>query len=118
MKIHALMEKALLEAPHEDESSEGAEFFLWLERCFGNYQELDCELMMRLDDSWWNKQNVWGNRRRSSNVSLLRAKSRFGDYKPRWLDMLYMYHNNLVHGVTSREVDLTCLTNQQVTELA
>ncbi|PWA47063.1 hypothetical protein CTI12_AA401790 [Artemisia annua] len=93
------MERALLITQHENQVGEGANFCTWLERCFGNYDKLNCELMMRLEDYWWNIRDeeaspneTWNNYElqdnepRTSNVSLLRAKCGFGNRKPRWLE--------------------------------
>ena len=54
LKTSALIERAFLIEQHENRDGEGAEFCDWLERCFGDYHKLDCELMMKLEDYWWN----------------------------------------------------------------
>ncbi|GJX82493.1 hypothetical protein Tco_0331974 [Tanacetum coccineum] len=56
LKNEALIEKAILEGSRGHENREGENFCSWLKECFGNYHELDYELMRKLEEYWWGKK--------------------------------------------------------------
>ncbi|GJY01145.1 hypothetical protein Tco_0359297 [Tanacetum coccineum] len=67
-KEEALKEKAILEGLWGHENKKGKNFCSWLKESFGNYHELDYELMLKLEEYWWGKkekeessEDAWSN---------------------------------------------------------
>ncbi|GJX12283.1 hypothetical protein Tco_0204041 [Tanacetum coccineum] len=56
LKDEALQEKAILDGSWGHKNREGKNFCSWLKECFGNYHELDFELMRKLKEYWWGKK--------------------------------------------------------------
>ncbi|PWA76661.1 zf-BED domain-containing protein [Artemisia annua] len=117
LKIKALMEKALLMTQHKNQDGEGAEFCHWLERRFGNYHKLDCELMMRLENYWWSVRDkeaspneTWNNNEIQDNGP--RTNKLIDKKDNEWKDDLFneldingtFYVDELKHELQFREV--------------
>nr|GEV08815.1 hypothetical protein [Tanacetum cinerariifolium] len=56
LKGEALKEKATLEGLWGHENKKGKKFCSWLKESFGNYDELDYELILKLKEYWWGKK--------------------------------------------------------------
>ncbi|GKC69723.1 hypothetical protein Tco_1115606 [Tanacetum coccineum] len=56
LKDENFKEKAILEGSWGHENREGKNFSSWLKECFGNYHELDYELMRKLEEYWRGKK--------------------------------------------------------------
>ncbi|GJR07996.1 hypothetical protein Tco_0790648 [Tanacetum coccineum] len=56
LKDEALKEKATLKGSWGHDNRKGKKFFSWLKESFGNYDELDYELMLKLKEYWWGKK--------------------------------------------------------------
>ncbi|GKA62539.1 hypothetical protein Tco_0762058 [Tanacetum coccineum] len=56
LKEETLKEKAILEGSWGHENRKGKNFCSWLKESFGNYHDLDCELMLKLKEYWWGKK--------------------------------------------------------------
>ncbi|GKC44487.1 hypothetical protein Tco_1062209 [Tanacetum coccineum] len=50
------LKKAILEGSWGHENREGKNFCSWLKECFGNYHELDYELMKKLEEYWMKRR--------------------------------------------------------------
>ncbi|GJR56536.1 hypothetical protein Tco_1407057 [Tanacetum coccineum] len=68
LKEESLKEKAILEGSWGSKNREGKNFYSWLKESFGNYHELDYELMMKSKEYWWGKKyeeesskDAWSN---------------------------------------------------------
>ncbi|GJR70951.1 hypothetical protein Tco_0017016 [Tanacetum coccineum] len=53
LKEEALKQKAIYEKSWGDASQSVIIFCAWLKTCFGNFHELDYELLVKLQDYWW-----------------------------------------------------------------
>ncbi|GJS36629.1 hypothetical protein Tco_0535011 [Tanacetum coccineum] len=53
LKEEALKQKAIYEKSWGNASQSVMNFFAWLKRSFGNFHELDYELLVKLQDYWW-----------------------------------------------------------------
>ncbi|GJZ73599.1 hypothetical protein Tco_0637745 [Tanacetum coccineum] len=53
LKEEALKQKAIYEKSWGDASQSVTNFCAWLKTCFGNFHELDYELLVKLQDYWW-----------------------------------------------------------------
>ncbi|GJY69653.1 hypothetical protein Tco_0472635 [Tanacetum coccineum] len=56
LKEETLKEKAILEGSWGHENRKGKNFCSWLKESFGNYHELDYELILKLEEYWWGKK--------------------------------------------------------------
>ncbi|GKF68940.1 hypothetical protein Tco_0198619, partial [Tanacetum coccineum] len=53
LKEEALKQKAIYERSWGDATQGVMNFCAWLKRCFGNFHELDYELLVKLEEYWW-----------------------------------------------------------------
>ncbi|GJS52696.1 hypothetical protein Tco_0626058 [Tanacetum coccineum] len=53
LKEEALKQKAMNERSWGDATQKVINFCAWLKRCFGNFHELDYELLVKLEEYWW-----------------------------------------------------------------
>ncbi|GKC83417.1 hypothetical protein Tco_1139134 [Tanacetum coccineum] len=53
LKDEALKQKAMYERSWGNATQGVMNFCAWLKRCFGNFQELDNELLVKLEEYWW-----------------------------------------------------------------
>nr|GEX24970.1 zf-BED domain-containing protein [Tanacetum cinerariifolium] len=90
LKNEALKEKAILEGSWGHENRHGMNFFSWLKECFSNYQELDYELMKKLEEYWWGKkeeeelsEDAWSNYSpNNDNDTIYVDQERFDNHEP------------------------------------
>ncbi|GJU45596.1 hypothetical protein Tco_1202862 [Tanacetum coccineum] len=68
LKEENLKEKAILEGSWGHKNRKGKNLYSWLKESFGNYHELDYELMLKLEEYWWGKkeeeessEDAWSN---------------------------------------------------------
>ncbi|GJR46933.1 hypothetical protein Tco_1315036 [Tanacetum coccineum] len=53
LKDEALKQKAIYERSWGDATQGVKKNCAWLKRCFGNFHELDYELLVKLEEYWW-----------------------------------------------------------------
>ncbi|GJW46144.1 hypothetical protein Tco_0077790 [Tanacetum coccineum] len=53
LKKEALKQKTIYERSWGDATHGVMNFCAWLKRCFGNFHELDYELLVKLEECWW-----------------------------------------------------------------
>ncbi|GKB26471.1 hypothetical protein Tco_0865872 [Tanacetum coccineum] len=53
LKEEALKQKAIYEKSWGDATQSVINFCAWLKRSFGNFHELDYELLVKLEECWW-----------------------------------------------------------------
>ncbi|GKA54741.1 hypothetical protein Tco_0753690, partial [Tanacetum coccineum] len=90
LQDEALKEKAILEGSYGHENREGNNFCSWLKECFGNHQELDYELMRKLEEYWWGKEeekesseDAWSNYSpNNDNDAIQEDQERFDNNEP------------------------------------
>ncbi|GKC84795.1 hypothetical protein Tco_1140512, partial [Tanacetum coccineum] len=94
LKDEALKEKATLKGSWGHENRKGKKFCSWLKESFGNYDELDYELMLKLKEYWWGKkeedessEDAWSNylprtRINNDNDAIQANQERFDDHEP------------------------------------
>ncbi|GJY31808.1 hypothetical protein Tco_0415303 [Tanacetum coccineum] len=68
LKDEDLKEKVILEGSWGHKNRKGMNFCSWLKESFGNYHEIDYELMLKLEEYWWGKkeeeessEDAWSN---------------------------------------------------------
>ncbi|GJV66861.1 hypothetical protein Tco_1482370 [Tanacetum coccineum] len=92
LKEETLKEKAILEGSWGHENRKGKNFCSWLKESFGNYHELDYELILKLEEYWWGKKeeedlskDAWSTylpRINNDDDAIQATQELFDDHKP------------------------------------
>ncbi|GKC16034.1 hypothetical protein Tco_1012816 [Tanacetum coccineum] len=93
------VEKTILEGSWGHENREGNNFFSRLKECFGNYHELDYELMRKLEEYWFGKkeeeessEDAWSNYSSNNDNDTIQADQEwFNNHEPlKDYDIMYI----------------------------
>ncbi|GJU20437.1 hypothetical protein Tco_1153779 [Tanacetum coccineum] len=76
LKGEALKQKSMYERSQGNATQRVMNFCTWLKRCFGNFHELDYELLVKLEEYWWKMNDHecspftnWRNHKRETYVN-------------------------------------------------
>ncbi|GKD73543.1 hypothetical protein Tco_1331825, partial [Tanacetum coccineum] len=109
LKEEALKQKSIYKRSWGDATQRVMNFYAWLKRCFGNFHELDYELLVKLEEYWWKMNDheyvsrTFNNHAGGNDEKAIREEGKPNDHGIRNLDIDLVGYNAPYHASKEEE---------------